>query len=63
MSSGCLQKVKNNEKLLCRHRKKWSRSLTRGSNYRALAGKNRWSLMEDGRLREVVAQGVSTVVG
>ena len=54
MSSGRLQEVKNNEKLECRHLKKWSRSLTRGSNYRALTGKYLMFWI-GGRLREVIA--------
>ena len=66
MSNCRIHEVKNNEKLYCRHLKKWSRSLTRGSNYRDLTRKKfgvlkRWLLMGSGRLREVVADGGLTV--
>ena len=46
MSSGRLQEVKNNKKLLCGKLKKWSWSLARGGRL--------WSLARGGRLREVL---------
>ena len=44
--------------------KRWSRSLMRGSYYRALTGKIfiEWSYLGGGRLREMVARGGSTLV-
>ena len=56
------------KKYKTKQEQKWSQSLTRGSNCKALTGKvlvfwiGAWSLMGGGRLRFVVAHGGSTVL-